>query len=379
LRATPHRDDNAGTMDNLLAISVAAWTIAVVEPAVEAPRSPAAVIHHAILDLGNPHFAVRQAATERLFEIGLPAVPALAAAARSGDLEVAVRALRLILRIGRVDDTRTSAACAAALQALADSSDPVLSDRAARALEYHRRFLATALVRMVVELEGSVSIRPSDGPAFVVRHTSELPAGTFVVTSIDLRSATGATSAALRRLGAPSGVDQCLLSNTAIDDDALEQLATWRGLQQVYLERTAVTDAGLRQLTTLPDLRTLWLTGTSVSDAGLRHVSRMAKLTSLDLESTQVTAEGLVDVAALAHLTELNLRDTQVTDEGLRHIARLPRLQSLSLAGTAVTDAGLVHLAGLQMLDFVDLRRTNVSDAAVQVLRSRIPGVAVRR
>ena len=375
----PRRDDNAATMDNLLAVCVAAWTIAVVEPAVEAPRSPAAVIHHAIVELGSPQFTVRQAATERLFEIGLPAVPALAAAAQSGDLEVSARTVRLILRIGRARDTRTAALCGAALQALADSGDPVLSGRAARALEHHRRYLATALARIVVELEGSVSIRPSDGSPFAVRHTSDLPAGTFVVTSIDLRGATGATSAALRPLGAPSGVDQCLLGKTPIDDDALEQLATWPDLQQLYLERTAVTDAGLRRLTALPDLRTLWLTGTSISDAGLRHVSQLAKLGSLDLESTQVTAEGLAHIAALAHLTELNLRDTQVTDEGLRHIARLPRLQSLTLAGTPVTDAGLTHLAGMSTLDFVDLRRTIVSDAAVQTLRSRIPDVAIRR
>ncbi len=56
-------------------------------------------IEDMIRDLGHEEYAIREAATTHLFKVGPKALPALKKARRSNDLEIGLRAKRLIFRI----------------------------------------------------------------------------------------------------------------------------------------------------------------------------------------------------------------------------------------------------------------------------------------
>src|SRR5262249_31557662 len=63
------------------------------------PSAGASEIEQAIQRLGDPHFRIREEATQRLVDIGKSAVPALVEAGESQDLEVRRRAERIIASI----------------------------------------------------------------------------------------------------------------------------------------------------------------------------------------------------------------------------------------------------------------------------------------
>ena len=105
-----------------------------------------------ILDLDAPQFGKRQAAAQRLAEIGEVAFPQLVEAARHPSREVSERAIDLLEQHYRVGDTKLKEAAAEALRKLAGPEDgPAPTDRVARA--------ARAVLRPVAEANLPVMAR----------------------------------------------------------------------------------------------------------------------------------------------------------------------------------------------------------------------------
>jgi hypothetical protein len=85
----------------LLGLGIALFNI----PTTAAEKSTDAEVAKLIKQLGSDEFAVREAATESLDKIGLPALPALRKAAKDGDAEISRRAEELVSRIEKRGET----------------------------------------------------------------------------------------------------------------------------------------------------------------------------------------------------------------------------------------------------------------------------------
>ena len=80
-------------------VLVPIWPAQCQEPATGAQALASAAIEQAIKDLGHEEFAVRERATEYLIGAGETAIPAVQAAAKSTDPEVALRAKIVLKRV----------------------------------------------------------------------------------------------------------------------------------------------------------------------------------------------------------------------------------------------------------------------------------------
>lgn len=98
-------------------------------------ESPADVerLRTLVSDLDSPDFDVRREATARLIEAGADAVPHVADAAETDDLERATRSLDILKRLYQSDDPQTKAAAQKALETLAKSERRSVAQRAAAA------------------------------------------------------------------------------------------------------------------------------------------------------------------------------------------------------------------------------------------------------
>lgn len=81
-------------------------------------------------DLASKDFATREAATKELQSLGIEAAPALAEVAIDGSLEARRRAFGILRKLYQSNDEKTKSAAKDALQKVADSETPGVSDQA---------------------------------------------------------------------------------------------------------------------------------------------------------------------------------------------------------------------------------------------------------
>src|SRR6476620_4243249 len=97
------REDHVTTRSSSRLLSLAGCVVSlpVLGYCAPAPAAPSEDIPALIRQLGDPDFRHREAATQRLKEIGKPAAPALREALGGGDPEVCARADSLLRQIER--------------------------------------------------------------------------------------------------------------------------------------------------------------------------------------------------------------------------------------------------------------------------------------
>lgn len=116
------------------AVLLSSTAVAAEEPAPADAPSPAEIAT-LVEQLDADSFAERQAATDKLGEIGKPAVEALEKAAVGDSLEVIVRAIDILKDLMDADDTATQEAAKAALEQVSGSDRAAAARRAADALK----------------------------------------------------------------------------------------------------------------------------------------------------------------------------------------------------------------------------------------------------
>jgi hypothetical protein len=234
-------------------------------PAVAPPPSQTADIALLVERLGSGDFRQREEASRALEALGEPALPALARAAGSPDLEVRRRAVHLLKR-------------------------------------------SQVLLREVVtRLEGRWEIDPDapDDHALHIRLT-----GRHI------------SDAELARVKWLAGVGRLYLRHTRLSDAGLAHLTAYPSLRRLSLFGTPVADVGMRHLGRLKSLECLDLEDTQVSDAGLAHLKGLRELRRLYLGGTAVSDAGLVHLHELAHLQRVSLARTRVTSRGIADLQR---------------------------------------------------------
>ncbi len=123
------------------------------------PKVSAKEVDKLVAQLGDDAFKTRKAATRKLREIGLPAVPALAKAAQSNDLEVMTRAIS-ILRSHYPRDTKVAEAASDALEDLVWSQNTSARTRALEALTQSSELRESRAIAKIESLGGGIQYLP---------------------------------------------------------------------------------------------------------------------------------------------------------------------------------------------------------------------------
>lgn len=191
--------------------------------------------------LGAAQFARREAASRDLVEGGLASLPALAAAVRSDDLEIASRGVEVLGRLLAADDPAVVAGAERSLESLVAEPEQPVARQAAAVLEFHRS-AAAAAAREALE-----------GLGAVVRERSALDHPGFEV-EIDTRWR--GTAADFRHLASLRGLDAVSVRGVAVDDGVLEVIGGLRSASRIELFGTgAGREAATRLSAKLPDAR----------------------------------------------------------------------------------------------------------------------------
>jgi len=215
------------------------------------PTASETQIRQWVADLADDTFVVRERATTRLGEAGRPAIDPLAEAADSDDLEVATRAVRVLLQYGQGNDSNLAIAALERVAAL--KNRPAESAAASNAL---------------------ASLREEHAREEVLR--------------------LGAQPVLLNVQSVP-------LASGAAPDDELWHLKVsddWRG-----------GDDGFRHIKHLHSLRTLLVYSSTVGDRGIAQLSDMPALERIDLFGTKVTPDGVAQLQKRFPQAKIDVRN----------------------------------------------------------------------
>ncbi|MBC7855724.1 MAG: hypothetical protein IAF94_20020 [Pirellulaceae bacterium] len=379
--------------------------------------------------LRSSEFEEREEGTRALIAAGERSVAAARRAAVDGDLEVRVRAIRVLVSIAVAPEEGAAREAEAALDELAkDKNVPVaklardsqLAVKEFRREERQKQIAAlrklggTALlnesgevyridfegqyitdeglkVRRTVRVRGKLD--EDDLPAKVGELTEVEFAAKYVVktrvtdkelailkifpavTYLNMQQ-TECSDAGLVHLKSLRKLEYLTL-NKRITDEGLAHLANLKELKSLGLAQTQITGAGFAHLAGLARLEEIEMSNSQVDDAGLEVITRNAGLLALKLGNTRVTDEGANHLSRLCKLNLLTLHHTGISDAGLRTISTLEDLRSLTLDATKVTDTGIGHLAGLKHLQGVSFTEPLVTKAGVEKLRAEMPKTSV--
>jgi len=267
-----------------------------------AQTDPETNIENWIRKLDDDKFIVREHATERLIETGLPAINPVYSATRSSSLEVLIRIIKILKTIAISDDLAASDSATEALSSLAKGTGNVVSRRAARA------FLEVAEVRgqrALAELQ-KLGARFFTAPiqGAILQHT-------------------------------PSGYG-----------NALEIGTDWRGTEQ-----------DLKHLAMLTDITHIQLTGKLATDSWLQPLALMPSLQSIVVKTTQISDAGMTLLTKLKHLESLEISYTPITDHSIESFSKLERIRNLKLYGTRISTVGVTQLSVKRPNLNIDFRR----------------------
>jgi len=372
-------------------------------PTLADDRPPLGEWTRRVAELGSDSFATRQRATQELETAGPEVIPLVAEAVRSGDAEVRMRALGILLAQSLSREPVRREKVRAALAGLISSSDPQAARFARGASDRIREVTAalaaaelTRLGATIMPVENSsplkynVQIRQTwsggDERLSLVTELGEVPwlsmenapvSDACLVHVARLTSLNklylGSSRIRCDRLGELAPLKQLeylSLKQLPLDDAKLATLPVFPYLRYLGLDGTQISDQGLVHLARYPQLQTLWLDQTKITDAGLVHLKPLVNLRTLFLPGTRTAGPGLAELKHLPSLSYLSLKEAKLAPDSLKHIGQIEQLETLGLDHTNVTDDQLADLAGLTQLRILWLSKTEVSDAGLEHLKA---------
>lgn len=313
--------------------------------------------------LRSSGFEEREEGTQALIAAGERSVAAAGVAALDGDLEVRLRAMRVLVSIAVAPEERGALAAEAALVELAKSQNVTVAKLAGDSIRTVKDFRRKQQQKHIAALRklGGVPLLNEGGEVYRIDFEGQYITDEGMEERQTLR---------VRYKMAQGFFDEREFAakyvvKTRVTDDDLAILKVFPALTYLNLQRTESSDAGLVHLKSLRKLEYLVLNGRT-TDEGLAHLAHLKELKSLFLGQTQVTGVGLAHMAGIPHLQEIDLTGSQVNDAGLEVVTANTELLTLKLGDTQVTDEGASHLSRLRKLNLLTLHRTGISDAGLR-------------
>ncbi|WP_020468977.1 leucine-rich repeat domain-containing protein [Zavarzinella formosa] len=308
-----------------------------------------------IRDLDHPRYRVRDVATLKLQQAGVPAVAALVGPAKHGNAEASDRAMKILGELAESKDEPTERAARNALRQL--TSEPGSISSVARSILERRRN------EYLARLEAY--------QASLTRHGDQL-------RSIQLEEVSEADILKLMPLLKEfPEIEELSARTKAFGDQAAKHLTLLPNLRDLNLFESSISDEGLKTIGKLQNLRSLPMGRTKITDAGLKHIAKLTELDYVGVRGNPITDEGVRNLKTLVNLSGMNLAETKVTDSGIAELKRFPKMRSLFLDNTAITDAALPELAKLKELEQATLMKTRTTFEGRSRLKEALPNLRI--
>lgn len=198
----------------------------------------------------------------------------------------------------------------------------------------------------------------------------------------------GFDDAALKAIGATTGIEMLSTNGMDVSDEGVRALATWKGLKSIafFHPGKRLTGTGLAALAALPHFDRLTVAGSvAFADDGMAAVAKITQLKNFRTWHSGVTTEGVKKIAALKNLTSINLGQrlsytppVTLSDAALPVLAELPLLEDVTLGEARLTLSALSELKKLTHLKKLTLDNIDLSESDVAALKQQLPKTDVR-
>lgn len=432
MRRTP-MDQRASAGSWRWAVGVLVALAALSPPPVMANDTAAPSIAELVTRLNSDDYWRREEATEKLLLAGAEAAAELGAAAESGQLEIAWRALQVLERQSASDDPATAEAAQEVLQRLARSADSTISRSADRALAGWRAKKQQAALATLQELGGHVQ-GGYDLPMFGVMAPAVIAAPAAVVGFAEAdvprevilaRRDVAPDKAAEARPAEAAGVDVTKLADVFEEPapPAVRPLAAPEPEPSAPTEPLAdaspVAEAERALQEEAPGAEGSPAAEVAVQDEGetappatdpaaaapadlaedlaewkeLRDEPRVlrfaeaavvARAAAVDLPLVEAAPEGvafgggLITVTGPVRSHSLYLdQNWKGGDDGLKHAVAAGDIANLTIEGAPLSDAALVHIESMTSLTYLSVRHAGFSKKGLQRLRLARPQLTI--
>ena len=198
----------------------------------------------------------------------------------------------------------------------------------------------------------------------------------------------GFDDAALKAVGAATGIEMLSTNGMDVSDEGVRALAEWKGLKSIAIFHPGkrLTGTGLAALASLPHLERLTVAGSlAFADEGMAAVATITQLKNFRTWHSGVTAEGVKKIAALKNLTSINLGQrlsstppVTLSDAALPVLAELPLLEDIALQEARLSVGALNKLKKLTHLKRLTLDGIDIPESDVAALKQQLPKTDVR-
>jgi len=315
-------------------------------------------------DLDSGSFTLRETATQRLIEAGLPAIEPVVNAVTEGELEVVARGVHVLRELALSSELPAQDAALAALEKLAAARTTPAGRRAGKALS---TLGAIRQQRALAELQ-SLGAKVYTPPLQIGR----LIAYGILTVEIDETFKGGQPKLALLRW--LPDVRQVAFVGPQVTDDWLTHLGTMENLQSIVIKRANVRGKGLVHLKNLRDLRQLCVVYSPIDDRSVDHLSALKSATALRLFGTEMTDAGAERLEKAMEGVKIDYRRGAFLGVGCQTLAAGCGVSTVH-PGSAAEKAGVK--TGDVVVKYGDRKVANF-DALTALIAKNRPGDTIR-
>ena len=241
------------------------------------PESPSQYL----LRLSDDSFAVRQAATYGLIDLGSTAVKAIENQVNQLEPESQSRAIGILKVLAVSKNPQTEADARDSLRRLASHRNRIVADAAVAANRLVVMIEQSQLVERLRQLGAGGSPKPVflDGREFLVHRELQIH-DNWTGTPNDLLS-----------LGKLSSLESITINHSDANDQVMEQIGKLENLQRLSIKRSSITNQGIAHLEDLPNLESLEVFYSRINSGCVDSLQRMHALTFLRLIGTDISPD----------------------------------------------------------------------------------------
>ena len=319
------------------------------EPVNDAETSQRAEIEQWVEDLGADQYFLRDAASRKLMAAGAAAVGPVGAALSGRELEVSVRAAKILQQLAVSGDLETEKAAREVLQRVAGLQVTAASRRAQDALDKLDSLRQARSLSALQHLGAKLTRQHEETGLPIVGEMLEL--------RIDHRWR--GTDKDLIQLKWLIDVDQITFEGKRVDPNWIRHAEQMPNVAIIKIKRVNITDQTLAHFPKLNSLKFVKLLYVPISNDGLVHIKNCNRLEKVLLYGTKVTEEG-ADRLRVALVAEVDRRDGAFLGISPSHLGPDWFIRSVT-PGSSAENAGIragdmiISYEGQKIADFNEL------------------------
>jgi hypothetical protein len=267
-------------------------------PAGESTGELSRTIPRWVAELDSDRFVIRETATQKLIEAGLPAIEPLARVLPDASLEAVTRGIYVLRELAISGDEATENAARAALEGIAEAKVTAAARRAATTLAQLDELRQERALAELERLGAIVSIGHVQVGFQFVEGVSSVEIG-------DEWKGTERDLAHLRWLG---DVQRIVFRGPRVTDGWLAHVGHMKGLGIVEIKHASITDAGVVPLVKLENVQQVSIFYSPITDGAIEHLVRLRNPTVLKIYGTRISPEGADRLARTLAATSVDFK-----------------------------------------------------------------------